>query len=279
MLRRRRGSRSHADEVHANCECLRGGPGGGGRGRGLASKTWSAPVIGITTYAQRAQWGRVGRAGRALAARPRRRDRAGGRAAPCSSRRATRAWRKPSPPSTGSSSRAAATSTHAPTAPSRTWRLMRRTSGATVGSSRCCARPRARPPGPGRLPRVTAAERRAWRRPRPAPPGSGRQRRAQGGAWHLLRARRQVVDDSRLRRIIGERSDVLSHHHQGSAGSAKASSRRPGRTTAVSRRSRIPRSASPSACCGIPRRGGRRALPRTRRRGAGLPSRAGRRPA
>src|SRR5262249_61402898 len=58
---------------------------------------------------------------------------------------------------------------------------------------------------------------------------------------------------TRLAELLGEHTPVKSHHHQGSAASARDCASRRTRRTEWSRRSRIRRIASPSACSGIRR--------------------------
>ena len=53
-----------------------------------------------------------------------------------------------------------------------------------------------------------------------------------------------VDPDTRLGSLIGDRAPVKSHHHQGSAGSARVCANPRAQRTERSRRSRIPRAAS-----------------------------------
>ena len=84
--------------------------------------------------------------------------------------------------------------------------------------------------------------------------GHERHRELLGRVLRPRRSRSRAA--SRLGALIGDaRSPVKSHHHQGFGRIGEGSSRgRAGPTTARSRRSRIPRAGSRSACSGTPRR-------------------------
>ena len=108
----------------------------------------------------------------------------------------------------------------------------------------------------GDLPRLAAAERRPRRRPRPAPARSGRGREAQGAAGRVLRARRRDRAGDEARRAARRaRAGQVAPPPGLRAASARACASRRAPRTARSRRSKIHRAASRSACSGTRRPG------------------------
>ena len=173
----------------------------------------------------------------------------------CSSRRARTESSRRSTCSTGSCSPAERTSILRTTARTRIPRPIRHRRGATRASWRYSGRARAGPADARDLPRVPAPERRPRRRPRPAPARGGRARRTTSRSRASSTCTPVEVREGS--RLAGSSAGIGRHvappsGHRSRGGGTRRDARGP--QTARSRPSRIRRSASPSACSGIPRR-------------------------
>ena len=197
---------------------------------------------GITTYVEQAQWGDWQLDAALIPYSTCSRSSAPARCR-CSCRRSTAGWRRRSTRSTGSLLTGGSDLDPELVRRRGASRDDRDAAGARPRRARAArGRARARHAGARHLPRHPGAERRPRRRPRastcPRSSGTRRTARCRASSPSIPCGSRTARSSASL---LGERTPVKSHHHQGFGTVGEGLARgRAGPTTARSRRSRIP---------------------------------------